>query len=155
MRIRLIAVGTRMPAWVQQGYQEYAKRLPADCGLECVEIPLGKRTKGADIKRAQRKEGEAMLAAIGGGDRVIALEVGGRPWSTEQLAEQMQQWRFDGRNISLLVGGPEGLAPECVARADQKWSLSPLTLPHPLVRVLLSEQLYRAWSILNNHPYHR
>ncbi|RRJ83565.1 23S rRNA (pseudouridine(1915)-N(3))-methyltransferase RlmH [Aestuariirhabdus litorea] len=155
MRIRLIAVGTRMPDWVQQGYQEYAKRLPADCALECVEIPLGKRTKGADIKRAQRKEGEAMLAAIGSGDRVIALEVGGRAWSTEQLAQQMQQWRLEGRHLSLLVGGPEGLAPECVARADQKWSLSPLTLPHPLVRVLLSEQLYRAWSILNNHPYHR
>ncbi|MCL6416704.1 23S rRNA (pseudouridine(1915)-N(3))-methyltransferase RlmH [Aestuariirhabdus sp. Z084] len=155
MRIRLIAVGTRMPDWVQAGYKEYAKRLPAECALECVEIPLGKRTKGADVKRAQRKEGELMLAAIGSGDRVIALEVGGRSWSTEQLAEQMQSWRMDGRHVSLLVGGPEGLAPECVARADQKWSLSPLTLPHPLVRVLLSEQLYRAWSILSNHPYHR
>lgn len=155
MRIRLIAVGTRMPGWVQQGYQEYAKRLPSDCSLECVEIPLGKRSKGADIKRAQRKEGEAMLAAIGDGDRVIALEVEGKAWSTWQLSEQMQNWRLDARHVSLLVGGPEGLAPECVARADQKWSLSPLTLPHPLVRVLLAEQLYRAWSIIHNHPYHR
>ena len=155
MRIRLIAVGSKMPSWVEEGYKEYAKRLPADFKLECVEIPLGKRTKGADIKRAQRKEGDLMLAAIPSGDRVIALEVLGKSWSTEQLAGQLQDWRMDGRNICLLVGGPEGLLPEISSRADQKWSLSALTLPHPMVRVLLSEQIYRAWSILNNHPYHR
>lgn len=102
-----------------------------------------------------QREGEAVLAAAGARDRVVALEVGGRPWSTEQLAEQLERWQLDGRDVSFLVGGPDGLAPECRARADQQWSLSPLTLPHPLVRILLAEQLYRAWSITRNHPYHR
>ncbi|MDE1461862.1 23S rRNA (pseudouridine(1915)-N(3))-methyltransferase RlmH [Spartinivicinus poritis] len=155
MRVRLIAVGTKMPSWVVAGYSEYAKRLPSDCKLESCEIPLAKRTKGSDLKRAQKKEGEQMLAAIAPSDRVIALDLTGKPWSTEQLADQLSGWRLDGRNVALLVGGPEGLAPECLARAEQKWCLSPLTLPHPLVRVLVAEQLYRAWSILQNHPYHR
>lgn len=155
MRIKLIAVGTKMPSWVEQGYQEYARRMPADFSLQLVEIPPGHRGKGADIQKAMRKEGELMMAAIPAKDKVIALEVLGKPWSTEQLADKAGQWRMEGYNISLLVGGPDGLAPECVARADAKWSLSALTLPHPLVRVLLSEQLYRAWSIINNHPYHR
>lgn len=155
MRVRLIAVGTKMPSWVDAGYNEYAKRLPLDCKVECCEIPLGKRTKGSDLKRAQKKEGEQMLAAIASSDKVIALDLTGKPWSTEQLADQLSSWRLGGQNVALLVGGPEGLAPECLARAEQKWCLSPLTLPHPLVRVLVAEQLYRAWSILQNHPYHR
>lgn len=144
-----------MPSWVTTGYQEYAKRLPSDMQLQLQELPLGFRGKSADPAKAMQKEGESMLAAIGNGDRVVALDVLGKPWSTEQLAEQCSDWRMDGRNVSLLVGGPNGLAPECLARADQKWSLSPLTLPHPLVRVLLAEQLYRAWTILNHHPYHK
>ncbi|WP_163835461.1 23S rRNA (pseudouridine(1915)-N(3))-methyltransferase RlmH [Spartinivicinus ruber] len=155
MRVRLIAVGTKMPSWVDAGYNEYAKRLPSDCKLECCEISLGKRTKGSDLKRAQKKEGEQMLSAIASNDKVIALDLTGKPWSTEQLADQLSGWRLEGRNIALLVGGPEGLSPECLAKAEQKWCLSPLTLPHPLVRVLVAEQLYRAWSILQNHPYHR
>ncbi|MDO6563270.1 23S rRNA (pseudouridine(1915)-N(3))-methyltransferase RlmH [Amphritea sp. 1_MG-2023] len=155
MKIRLIAVGTKMPSWVTEGFNEYQKRLPHEFSLELIEIPLGHRGKGADLARAKRQEGELMLAAIPKGDQVVALEVGGRNWSTEQLAEQAEQWQMSGRNVSLLVGGPEGLAPECVAVANQKWSLSGLTLPHPLVRILLSEQLYRAWSILQGHPYHK
>ena len=155
MDIYLIAVGEKMPRWVQEGYGEYAKRLPAECALKLVEIAPGKRGKNADIARAMRDEGERMLAAIPKGAHVVALEVKGRDWSTEQLAEQLDGWMAGGRDIALLVGGPEGLADGCRARADQQWSLSPLTLPHPLVRVLLAEQLYRAWSILRNHPYHR
>ncbi|HCH24661.1 MAG TPA: 23S rRNA (pseudouridine(1915)-N(3))-methyltransferase RlmH [Oceanospirillaceae bacterium] len=155
MKIKLLAVGTKMPSWVTTGYQEYAKRLPSDMQLQLQELPLGFRGKSADPAKAMHKEGESMLAAIGNGDRVVALDVLGKPWSTPQLAEQCAAWRMDGRNVSLLVGGPNGLAPECLARADQKWSLSPLTLPHPLVRVLLAEQLYRAWTILNHHPYHK
>jgi 23S rRNA (pseudouridine1915-N3)-methyltransferase len=116
---------------------------------------MGKRGKGADLQRAILKEGQQMLEAIGSGDKVIALDVLGKAWSTETLAEQLQNWQFEGNNISLLVGGPDGLAPDCLARADQKWSLSALTMPHPLVRILLAEQLYRAWTINNNHPYHR
>ncbi|MDC3332650.1 23S rRNA (pseudouridine(1915)-N(3))-methyltransferase RlmH [bacterium] len=155
MRIKLIAVGTKMPDWVEQGVDEYLKRLPHDMKLEVKEIPLGKRGKGADIKRAIQSEGQQMLAAIGQYDKVIALEVKGKPWSTEHLAKELLDWRLEGNDITLLVGGPDGLAPECVARADRKWSLSALTLPHPLVRILLAEQLYRAWTINNNHPYHR
>jgi len=155
MNIHLIAVGEKMPRWVQDGYGEYAKRLPAECALKLVEIAPGKRGKNADIARAMRDEGERMLAAIPKGARVIALEVNGREWATEQLATQLEGWLGGGQDIALLVGGPEGLADDCRQRAHQLWSLSPLTLPHPLVRVLLAEQLYRAWSILRGHPYHR
>lgn len=155
MRIRVIAVGTKMPAWVEEGYREYAKRLPREFSVDMLELPLGPRGKNASIERAISKEGEAMLAAIPDGDRVIALDVLGKPWSTETLADNLAGWRMDGRNCSLLIGGPDGLAAECLARADVKWSLSALTLPHPLVRIVLIEQLYRAWTLLNNHPYHK
>ena len=155
MKIKLLAVGTKMPTWVTQGYDEYARRMPSDMQLEIQELSLGFRGKGADLKRAIGKEGEQMLAAIPPQDQVIALDVLGTPWSTLQLAKQCGDWRMAGHNVTLLVGGPDGLAPACLARADQRWSLSPLTLPHPLVRVLLAEQIYRAWSVLNNHPYHK
>ena len=155
MNIHLIAVGERMPGWVQQGFGEYAKRLPRECALRLVEIAPGKRGKNADIRRAVQGEGRRMLAAIPKGTRVIALEVGGREWSTAQLASQLEGWMGSGQDVALLVGGPEGLSGEARAAASQEWSLSPLTLPHPLVRVILAEQLYRAWSILRNHPYHR
>lgn len=155
MNIHLIAVGEKMPSWIQQGYQEYAKRFPVECKLKLVEVAPGKRGKNADIARAMRDEGKRMIEAIPKGAFVIALEVKGKEWSTEQLSTQLENWMGQGRDVALLVGGPEGLASEALALAQQKWSLSPLTLPHPLVRVLLSEQLYRAWSILRNHPYHR
>jgi 23S rRNA (pseudouridine1915-N3)-methyltransferase len=155
VQIHLIAVGNRMPAWVEQGYQEYAKRLPPECGLALHEIPAGKRGKNADIARLTRQEGEKMAAAIPKGARVVALEVGGRAWSTEQLSARLDSWMGEGRDVALLVGGPEGLEPGLSAAADERWSLSPLTLPHPLVRIVLAEQLYRAWSILKGHPYHR
>lgn len=155
MQIDLVAVGTKMPTWVQQGYQEYAKRLPAECALRLKEIAPGKRGKNADIARILQDEGKRTLAAIPPQSRVVALDVKGRAWSTEQLAEQLDFWMGDGRNVSLLIGGPEGLADDCLARADQRWSLSALTYPHPLVRIVVAEQLYRAWSIVRNHPYHR
>jgi len=155
MNIHLIAIGDRMPAWVQQGYNEYAKRMPAECALRLVEIAPGKRGKNADIARAMRDEGQRMLQAIPKGARVIAMELDGRNWSTEQLARQLDGWMAGGQDIALLVGGPEGLSDEARAAAGQRWSLSPLTLPHPLVRVIMAEQLYRALSILRNHPYHR
>lgn len=155
MRIRLIAVGQKMPEWVATGFAEYAKRLPSDCSLDLIEIPLAKRGKNVDVARAMKREGEQMLAAIGANDTVITLEVTGSAWSTEQLSTRLASWRDQGHSISLLVGGPEGLDSACLAKADVRWSLSPLTLPHPLVRVVLAEQLYRAWTILQNHPYHR
>jgi 23S rRNA (pseudouridine1915-N3)-methyltransferase len=155
MRIRIIAIGTKMPDWVEQGYAEYAKRMPRECVVEMVELPLAQRTKNTDIAKAMEKEGEAMLAAIGKGEQVIALDVLGKPWSTEQLAENMASWKMSGSHYCLLIGGPDGLAPRCLAQASAKWSLSPLTLPHPLVRILVIEQLYRACTILQNHPYHK
>ena len=155
MQISLIAIGQKMPAWVNQGYEEYARRMPPELQLNLVEIPLAKRSKGSDISRMMDKEGEQMLAAIKKDSLVVAMEVGGKPWSTPQLAEQLTDWMQAGRSIALLVGGPEGLAPACQKRADLRWSLSNLTLPHPLVRIVLAEQLYRASSILKNHPYHK
>ncbi len=155
MLIHLIVVGTRMPTWVQTGYEEYAKRMPRECSLRLVEIPLAKRVKGTDIKRAREEEGERMLAALPKDCQVLALEVDGKAWSTEQLSAQVPKWLASGRDVALMVGGPDGLAPACRQRADQAWSLSPLTLPHPLVRVVLAEQLYRVWSLYKGHPYHR
>lgn len=155
MRIKLIAVGSKMPRWVEEGWQEYVKRLPPDLPLELIEIPLSTRGKNADLNRLIRQEGEAMLAKVHPGDRIITLEVGGRPWSTEQLSAELTRWRLEARPLCLMVGGPEGLAPEVCARSEQRWSLSPLTLPHPLVRIVVGEQIYRAWTLLSGHPYHK
>lgn len=155
MQISLIAVGQKMPAWVKQGYEEYARRMPPECQLQLLEIPLAKRSKAGDVSRMINKEGEQMLAAIKKDSLLVAMEVSGQAWSTPQLAEQLTDWMQSGRNVALLVGGPEGLAPACQKKADLKWSLSRLTLPHPLVRIVIAEQLYRAVSILKNHPYHK
>ncbi len=144
-----------MPSWVEQGCHEFLRRFPPDLAVAFHEIPAGKRGKNADIARILDKEGEQTLQAIGKGDRVVTLEVTGRAWDTPTLAKQLSHWQMDGRNISLLIGGPEGLAPACIARADQRWSLSALTLPHPLVRIIVAESLYRAWTLTQNHPYHR
>jgi 23S rRNA (pseudouridine1915-N3)-methyltransferase len=144
-----------MPLWVTQGYEEYAKRLPRECELILKEIAPGKRGKNADLARLIEDEGERMLAAVARGDHVVVLDVGGKSWSTPELAEALNRWRMHGRDVALLVGGPDGLSPACRARADEAWSLSRLTFPHPLVRVIVAEQIYRAFSILQNHPYHR
>lgn len=155
MKLSLISVGTRMPEWVEAGVAEYSKRLPRDFELRVVEIPLSQRSKTTNMTQAIAREGEASLRAIGQGDYVIALDVKGKQLDTGQWAQKLGRLRDEGRNISLLVGGPDGLAPECLVRADALWSLSALTFPHPVVRVIVAEQLYRAWSLLNNHPYHR
>ena len=155
MKIHLIAVGEKMPRWIQEGYEDYAKRLPGECSLKLVEIPARHRGKNADTARITRQEGQAMLDAVPKNCRVIALDVKGKAWSTPQLSQQLEQWMNGGQDVALLIGGPEGLSAECLAAAQGRWSLSELTLPHPLVRVLVAEQLYRAWSILRNHPYHR
>ena len=155
VKIRLIAVGSKMPGWVEEGWHEYARRLPGEMPLELVEIPLTTRSKNADITRMIRQEGEAMLAKVQPGERIVTLEVQGRAWSTEQLARELERWRLEARNVNLMVGGPEGLAPEVCARSEQRWSLSALTLPHPLVRILVGEQIYRAWTVLSGHPYHK
>lgn len=155
MRIHLLAVGKRMPSWVNAAYRDYAKRLPRQCSLSLVEIPAEKRTPSMDIQRVLRAEGERLLAAIPAGAYVIALERTGRQRSSEQWAQALQGWLVQGRDLALLIGGPEGLAAACVKQAHELWSLSALTLPHALARVLVAEQLYRAWSLANHLPYHR
>ncbi|TDX30423.1 23S rRNA (pseudouridine1915-N3)-methyltransferase [Modicisalibacter xianhensis] len=155
MKVRLLAVGNRMPAWVEQGVEEYRKRLPRDFALEIVEIAPGARGKNADVARAVAQEGQRMRERLRGNERLVALEVQGQAWSTERLAREADYWRHDGGDVALLVGGPDGLEPGLSASAHQRWSLSTLTLPHPLVRLVVAEQLYRAWTLLVGHPYHR
>jgi 23S rRNA (pseudouridine1915-N3)-methyltransferase len=153
MRARLIAVGDRMPSWVTDGYAEYVKRLSRELPLELVEIST--RSRSRDAARAIADEGAALLAAIPKGTHVVALDGRGKPWSSEDLAQQLAQWRMHGNDLAFLIGGPDGFAPAVLERAQQRWSLGPLTLPHPLVRIVVAEQLYRAVSQLANHPYHR
>ncbi len=155
MKCRLIAAGTRLPDWINAGFGEYQKRLRTPLVLELHEIPVARRRAGENPLRAVRQEGADMLAALGRDDYVVALEIGARRMSTEQLSTWLAARMRDGRPLALLIGGPDGLAAECRERADQSWSLSPLTLPHGLVRVLVAEQLYRAMSLLAGHPYHR
>ncbi|MEH6591324.1 MAG: 23S rRNA (pseudouridine(1915)-N(3))-methyltransferase RlmH [Halioglobus sp.] len=155
MRLSIIAVGTKMPAWVDQGVKEYDRRMPRELKVQWREIPLVKRGKDTSVESLRLREGEKILKAVPSGDRVIALDVKGQSWSTERLAEKLQSWQMSGDNFSLLIGGPDGLSQACLDLASQRWSLSDLTLPHPLVRILLAEQLYRAWTITANHPYHR
>jgi 23S rRNA (pseudouridine1915-N3)-methyltransferase len=155
MKINLICVGTRMPAWVEDGVAEYRKRLPRDFELTITEVPLSQRTKTTNLVHAIAKEGDACLKAAAQGDFLVALDVKGKVLSTAQMASRVGELRDGGRNLSLLVGGPDGLAPACLTRADMTWSLSALTFPHPVVRIIVAEQIYRVWSLLNHHPYHR
>jgi len=155
MKIRVLAVGPKMPSWVSEGASDYLKRMPREVPIEFVPLALGGRGKSQSTAKAIEQEGNTMLAAIRNDDHVVALDLGGKSWSTPQLSVQLQNWRESAKDVAILIGGPDGLDPRALARADQKWCLSNLTLPHPLVRVLLAEQLYRAWSITQNHPYHK
>ncbi|MGM0784779.1 MAG: 23S rRNA (pseudouridine(1915)-N(3))-methyltransferase RlmH [Pseudomonadota bacterium] len=155
MKVRLLAVGTRMPDWVAEGVETYRRRLPRDFALDIEEIAPGARGKNADVTKAMALEGRRLRERLRGDELTVALEVGGQAWSTQRLAREAEGWRFEGRDVALLVGGPDGLEPSLSAAADRRWSLSPLTLPHPLVRVIVAEQLYRAWTLLVGHPYHR
>lgn len=154
MRIRLCAVGTRVPAWVGAGFEEYAKRLPRENRLDLVEVAAADRRGGAGADRWRAEEAERLRGAAAGA-RMIALEVTGRLLTTEQLAARMDDWRMEGGDVALLIGGADGIAPELLGEAESRWSLSPLTLPHALVRVVAAEQIYRAWTLLSGHPYHR
>ena len=155
MKLIVAAIGHRMPAWVQTAWEEYSRRFPRGVRLELKEIPMAKRSKNADIDALRKIEGDSLLAAAPPGYRVIALDETGKQWSTIELAARLENWMQEERGACFLVGGPDGLPQVCREKANDVWSLGRLTLPHPLVRPILAEQLYRAWTITQNHPYHR
>ena len=155
MRIHLIAIGHRRAGWERDGYREYARRMPPELALELHEIAPSKRSKGIPAERGIDDEGRRLLAAVPGGARVVALDERGAAWTTLELAHRIEGWMGDGRVLALLIGGANGLAPACIEAADHRWSLSPLTLPHGLARIVVAEQLYRVSTIHRSHPYHR
>jgi 23S rRNA (pseudouridine1915-N3)-methyltransferase len=155
LRLVLLAATNRQPEWVEAGYEDYAKRLRGRCRLELVTVALARRGASVPIERAVAEEGERLLARVPRGARVIALNEAGKAWTTRTLAAELELWMQGGAPVAMLVGGPDGLSPACLERADEQWSLSALTLPHGLVRVVVAEALYRAWSLLEGHPYHR
>lgn len=155
MNITLLAAGTRSPDWISTGFEEYRKRLPKEWQLNLNEIQVSKRHKGEPVAKLKQEEGKRMLSQIKPGSKVIALDSRGKNWSTELLAENFKDWQMDTKNIYFLIGGPDGLSDECLQAAHATWSLSKLTFPHFVVRLILAEQIYRAWSVLHNHPYHK
>ncbi len=155
MRIKLLAVGTKMPKWVEMGYKEYAQRMPNICALELVEITAKKRGKNPDTARILRDEAIALQEAVPKGALTIALDRKGKHISTEDLARNLQNWIDQSQDVAIMIGGPEGIDPNYLSQVPTKWSLSAMTFAHPVVRVMLAEQLYRAWSINANLPYHR
>lgn len=155
MNIELLAAGTRPPAWTDAGFREYQKRLPREWHLLLKEVPVARRSKGKSTDQLKREEGDKMLAAIKPGAMVVVLDREGDIWSTEQLAQNFEKWMQSYSDVQVLIGGPDGLDSRCIERANVIWSLSRLTFPHFLVRTMVAEQLYRAWSITANHPYHK
>jgi 23S rRNA (pseudouridine1915-N3)-methyltransferase len=155
MKVYLLAVGTKMPAWVETAVGEYTKRLQGEISLQVIEVPTAKRGKSSAVNKLVEQEGRAILMACPKGTKLVSLDVLGKPFSTKDLAQKLNDWRMDGSDIALVVGGPDGLSSEVLNASAQKLSLSALTLPHPMVRVILAEQIYRAWTITQGHPYHR
>ena len=154
MHIRVLAVGARQPAWVNTAVDEYVQRLPRTWRFTLKEIAAANRGKHRP-EAAAAQEGAAILADLGDSERLVALDERGKQVTSVGLADWIESWQSDGRDVCLCIGGADGLSSECLARAEQRWSLSRLTLPHGLVRVVLAEQLYRAWSLQTGHPYHR
>jgi 23S rRNA (pseudouridine1915-N3)-methyltransferase len=154
VKLSLIAVGTRAPGWVSEGFEEYARRMPGEHRLTLVEVAPAAR-KGWAPERIRADEAARLLARTGPRDRVVALDVAGKRLSTPDLADCLERWRSEGDDVSFLIGGADGLHQDCLTRAGDVISLSALTFPHFLVRIILAEQLYRAWTLLQGHPYHR
>ncbi len=155
MKLKILGIGTRMPDWVRQGVNDYRHRLPRAFLPQLIEIPAASRQKNQPAETAKEKESKALLKKIDERDYVIALDISGLPMKTEELAHKFLGWQQEAINVTIVIGGPDGVSLSCLNRANMRWSLSNLTLPHTLVRVVLMEQLYRAWSINSNHPYHR
>ncbi|XUJ54342.1 23S rRNA (pseudouridine(1915)-N(3))-methyltransferase RlmH [Moraxella catarrhalis] len=158
MKLRILSIGHKMPNWVQQGFEEYLKRIQPMISVEMVELPPAKRSKtpsSAEIDKYKAIEATTILNAKHPKERLWLLEVKGKMLSTEHLSDKLSVAMQDGADIALVIGGADGVSPEILQAADFKWSLSELTLPHPLVRIIVIEQLYRAMSLINHHPYHR
>ena len=155
MEITLLAIGTKMPKWVNDGYQEYAKRLGRDCKLILKEIPSPRRSNAEDSNTVCKKEGQLLLAAIPKGNCLIALDEHGKLQSTQSVADKFQQLKQSSQSLTVIIGGADGLSDQVLDQCIEKWSLSKMTFPHAMVRVIIAEQIYRAFSLLNNHPYHR
>ena len=155
MKINLIATGNKMPDWVGLASDDFSKRLPAEIKINSILLPLIKRGKNSDIPRIVRDESRKLLAAVPKDSSLVVLDVLGKPITTMKLSSMLESWLQQGQDVSIVIGGPDGLSDELLSKASLKLSLSALTFPHPLVRVILLEQIYQAWSILNNHPYHR
>ena len=155
LKIDIFAIGNRLPSWVSEGVEEYTRRLPKNINLNWNHFRLQSKNGSKNAVIARNKQGEKFLAAIPSGSKVIALDERGDAWSSKNLANTLSNWMFDSEYICILIGGPDGLSPKCLERADHIWSLAPITLPHFLVRIILVEQLYRACSINLGHPYHR
>jgi 23S rRNA (pseudouridine1915-N3)-methyltransferase len=155
MQLLIAAVGHRMPAWIDAGFAEYAKRMPPECRIQLKEIKPVERAGGKTAETAMALEGSKIETAIPKGSRIIALDERGKDVTTMQLSQYLMQWQQGGTDVTFLIGGADGLDPALKKKADMLIRISSLTLPHGMVRVLLAEQLYRAWSITQNHPYHR
>ena len=157
MKINLIAVGKKMPQWIKSGFTEYAKRMPKECSLVLTEIAAAHRSNKYDCDKIKKIEWQNICKAINNYSKphIIALDEAGKPWSTKSLAQDLQNWLSIGTDVIIIIGGADGLYHDYHQVAHQKNSLSQLTLPHQLVRVLIAEQIYRAYSLIRNHPYHR
>lgn len=155
MRVSILSVGHKMPAWIQEGFQEYTRRMPPEIRVDLMELKPEERGAGRSLDRAKTLEGERILAALPAGAALIALDERGKGVSTQGLSVMLSEWMRDGGHPAFVIGGADGLSEAVRSRADKIVSLSLLTLPHGLARVLLAEQLYRAWTILARHPYHR
>jgi 23S rRNA (pseudouridine1915-N3)-methyltransferase len=155
VKINIIAIGNKMPAWVEEASLDFIKRMPAEIKINSLLLPLIKRGKNPDIPRVVRDESRKILSAIPKGSALVVLDVLGQSVTTMKLSSLLESWLQHGQDISIVIGGPDGVSDELLSASSLKISLSALTFPHTLARVILLEQIYRAWSILNNHPYHR
>ncbi len=167
MKIKLVSISHKLPDWVEEGYQEYTSRFDKSIQFTCEQIPPITRKKSdinrkkqdegfsSEVQQVKREEGEKLLEKIHKDDHVICFDHSGTQWNSIELSRQLEAWLQRGQNLSFIVGGPDGLDTPCLTRANQSWSLSTLTFPHTLIKILFAEQLYRAWSILKQHPYHR
>ncbi|WP_058479620.1 23S rRNA (pseudouridine(1915)-N(3))-methyltransferase RlmH [Legionella waltersii] len=155
LKLTIISLGNKMPDWVNQGTHDYTKRLSDGIQVKLVEIPLIKRNKASDLNRILEKEALIIVENIPNNCHLIALDVYGKEFNSEEMATRITQLQNVSSHFCFIIGGPEGLSPDVLNRCHERWSLSKLTLPHPLARIVLVEALYRAWSIINNHPYHK